>query len=47
LLEARDAAIALIPVASAAAEMALLGILFRDIRLAIRRTEFVSSFLQR
>jgi hypothetical protein len=45
LLEGRDAAAALIPVMSAAAEMALLGTLFRNIRLAIRRTELVSGLL--
>jgi len=45
LLETRYAAAALIPILSAAVEMALLGILFLNIRLAIQRTDFVSSFL--
>jgi hypothetical protein len=36
---------ALIPVLSAGAEIALLGLLFLNIRVAIRRTDLVSSFL--
>jgi hypothetical protein len=47
LLEPRPAAVALIPLLSNAAEMALLGVLFLNIRQAIRRTDFVSSFLHK
>jgi len=36
---------ALIPILSAGVEIALLGLLFLNIRVAIRRTDFVSSFL--
>jgi hypothetical protein len=45
LLEARYSAAALIPVLSAGVEIALLGLLFLNIRVAIRRTDLVSSFL--
>ena len=45
LLETKYAAAALIPIVSAAVEIALLGLLFLNIRLAIRRTDVVSSFL--
>ena len=45
LLERKYAAAALIPILSAGAEIALLGLLFLNIRTAIRRTDFVSSFL--
>ena len=46
VLEAKHAGAALIPILSAAVETALLGVLFLNIRLAIQRTDFVSSFLQ-
>ena len=45
LLEARYSAAALIPILSAGVEIALLGLLFLNIRVAIRRTDLVSSFL--
>jgi HAAS domain-containing protein len=45
LLETKYAAAALIPILSAGVEIALLGLLFLNIRVAIRRTDFVSSFL--
>jgi hypothetical protein len=45
LLETKFSAAALIPVLSAGIEIALLGLLFLNIRVAIRRTNFVSSFL--
>jgi hypothetical protein len=45
LLDAKYSAAALIPVLSAGAEIALLGLLFLNIRAAIRRTDVVSSFL--
>jgi hypothetical protein len=45
VLEAKHSAAALIPILSAGVEMALLGILFLNIRLAIQRTDIVSSFL--
>lgn len=45
LLEMKYPAAALIPVLSAGAEIAFLGLLFVNIRTAIRRTDFVASFL--
>jgi hypothetical protein len=45
LLETKYSAAALIPILSAGVEIALLGLLFLNIRVAIRRTDFVSSFL--
>jgi hypothetical protein len=45
LLETKYSAAALIPILSAGIEIALLGLLFLNIRVAIRRTDFVSSFL--
>jgi hypothetical protein len=45
LLDAKYSAAALVPVLSAGAEIALLGLLFLNIRAAIRRTDVVSSFL--
>ena len=45
LLEGGHAGAPLIPILSAAVEMVLLGILAFNVRLAIQRTDFVSSFL--
>jgi hypothetical protein len=45
LLETKYSAAALVPILSAGVEIALLGLLFLNIRVAIRRTDFVSSFL--
>jgi hypothetical protein len=45
LLETKYPAAALIPVLSAGAEVALLGLLFVNIRSAIRRTDVVAAFL--
>jgi hypothetical protein len=45
LLETKFSAAALIPVLLAGVEIALLGLLFLNIRVAIRRTDCVSSFL--
>jgi hypothetical protein len=46
LSEAKSSAAALIPILSAGVEIALLGLLFLNIRVAIRRVDSVSSFLQ-
>jgi hypothetical protein len=45
LVEMKSSLAALIPVLSAGAEIALLSLLFLNIRAAIRRTDLVSSFL--